>query len=366
MDGAQRNQQLDGLRGYAALAVVFWHAMLSIDPGHALTLTNLKFSQVAYSDLFQKFYLTLLGGDTAVVLFFVLSGAVLMTSLQRESGSIAAIAVRFTIRRFFRIYPVLLFAIAFTAFALLLAGREVTSTAIVQNIVLYDATVNGGTWTLNVEMIAVVLLLLAFAAYRLFGETGLVASLVIMLAIVHAPPLKGYLVYFRGNFFCFAFGMLIPTRVGDWIYRRLPSASWPVLLLIVLFVRHLFIGVHRVPSLAQETAAALLILLLYHNDAGAFGRFLARPSSVFLGSISYSLYLLNVPFLLLVERFAPVAHPLLYGFISGTVVAALTIPVAYLALNWIEKPGISLGRKLTRRRAPLAEEKQQTAGAAAS
>ena len=344
-----RNDQLDGLRGYAALAVVFWHAMLIVDAKNAPVLLGLKFSQVPYQDLAQKIILTLLAGDTAVTIFFVLSGAVLMQSLQRETGPMAGIAARFAVRRVLRIYPMLLVAIAVTALARAAIGQTPSGAAIFQNVVLYDATVNGATWTLNVEMIAVIVLLLAFAAYRRFKEVGLVISLLVMLALIHSPPAKPYLVYFKPTFFCFAFGMMIPTRIGNWVYQRLPSLSWPLLLVVMLFVRHIFIGVNRVPSLTQELCAALLVLLLYHSNAGALGRFLARPSAVFLGSISYSLYLLNVPLLVFAGWQTLADRPVVYGLLVGVGIAALTIPIAYLALIWVEKPGIALGRWLTQR-----------------
>ena len=54
-----------------------------------------------------KIFLKIFDGEAAVMLFFVLSGAVLFRSLMREEDGIGGVAVKFYVRRVFRIYPAL-------------------------------------------------------------------------------------------------------------------------------------------------------------------------------------------------------------------------------------------------------------------
>ncbi|MBV9750423.1 MAG: hypothetical protein JO157_16580, partial [Acetobacteraceae bacterium] len=86
---------------------------------------------------------------------------------------------------------------------------------------------------------------------------------------------------------------------------------------------------------------------------GAARRLLEAPSSRFLGRISYSLYLWNVPvfgiMLALVGSQLANAHPLQIGLAVGAAATAVTIPLANLSERWLEQPCIALGRALTRR-----------------
>ncbi len=134
-----RNHQLDGLRGYAALAVVFFHSIF-FDPTMAGRVLGRDFSELKdWYDLLAKLLLIIFNGQTAVVIFFILSGAVLFESLrQREKGSISSVVGKFLIRRFFRIYPALVVCLltCWVAFYFLTTTRSVEQ--LLQNIVLFD------------------------------------------------------------------------------------------------------------------------------------------------------------------------------------------------------------------------------------
>ena len=133
-----RNHQLDGLRGYAAFAVVFFHSIFS-DPTMAGRVLGRDFSELKdWYDILAKLILIIFNGQTAVVIFFILSGAVLFESLQREKGSISSVVGNFLIRRFFRIYPALVVCLltCWVAFYFLTTPRTVEQ--LLQNIVLLD------------------------------------------------------------------------------------------------------------------------------------------------------------------------------------------------------------------------------------
>ena len=92
-----------------------------------------------------------MNGQTAVVIFFILSGAVLFDSLRREQGSPLVISTKFLVRRFFRIYPPLFVCLLACWIAFYFTGTPRSANQLFQNLVLYDFPINGATWTLNVE-----------------------------------------------------------------------------------------------------------------------------------------------------------------------------------------------------------------------
>ncbi|WP_092142994.1 acyltransferase [Bradyrhizobium sp. NFR13] len=340
----QRNEQLDGLRGYAALMVVFFHAILGADPDLVGRVLYRNFSGITGArDWMSKIGLTLLNGETAVALFFIMSGAVLFESLMRDRSPTPSLIRNFFIRRFFRIYPVLFVCLIACWLVFNAAGTPRTADNLLLNLSLLEYPVNGATWTLGVEAWGAVLLALGFLAFKRFKEAGLVV-VALIFACLYLPPLMGYLVQFRMFIYCFALGALIPTPLGRAVISRIPTWSWPILLIGTIFARHTI----------QETIAVFLVGLIYYRKAGALGDFLARPTSVFLGTISYSLYLWNVLFLeiinLQLHRVSGLPHPLVTGLISGLVITAFAVPVACLSVKYIELPFIGVGRLLTSRK----------------
>ena len=329
-----RNDQLDGLRGYAAIAVVLFYSILGPDPTMVGRVLYQNYSKIgSWYDAWAKLALMVTSGQTAVVIFFILSGAVLFDSLQKDSDSaLVPLAIKFFVRRFLRIFPAMVICL-FVMWAIFnLVGLPRTIRQLSQNLALYDFQINGATWTLNVEVFGAVFLFLAYAAYRRFREFGIIVVGCIF-ASIYLHAFDGYFIHFRMFVYSFALGALIATPLGRWIFDRVPTRSWPFLLIAMIIARHTI----------QETIAAFLVGLIYYRRAGAFGEFLARPVSVFFGRISYSLYLFNVLFLAIfnVQMQAwPVArsHPVEFGLLSGCAIIILTVPVAYLSMRFIEKP----------------------------
>ncbi|MBZ9852784.1 acyltransferase [Mesorhizobium sp. CA13] len=348
-----RNRQLDGLRGYAAISVAFFHTITALDYSQVQRIEWTVYWKIPdFYGRLTKLVFALLNGETPVVIFFVLSGAVLVKSLMRSGGDgpFPVVAWQFLVRRFFRIYPPLLLCLlaCWTAFNLI--ARPISVDDLVKNIFLYDFKVNGATWTLNIEMLAAPLILVAFFAFRYFKEAGFVLAIIaISAAFVHvypaAPPVNIRLVWT-----CFALGMLIPTRVGEFAAYLLPKYAWIPSLAVMFFARHMIedVGsafwVHRI-------AAAALVTSIYYGKAGRFGEFLERPISLFLGEISYSFYLYAVFVMQIIDgpfKAWPwaVSHPLEVGLPLSVVVVLLTIPIAMASYRWVEKPSIWMGNKV--------------------
>jgi peptidoglycan/LPS O-acetylase OafA/YrhL len=102
-----RSHAVDGLRGIAACAVVFYHSILHHDLSRIdRVLMQPIQTSVTMRDVLTKLALAAFDGNAVVYLFFVLSGAVLRISLERQSRREALPPViSFTVARLLRLYP---------------------------------------------------------------------------------------------------------------------------------------------------------------------------------------------------------------------------------------------------------------------
>lgn len=365
-----RNAALDGLRGYAAITVLFYHTILACDPqliGGTLN-RGVQAQSTAYGVLV-KIALALLNGEVAVSIFFVISGIVLFRSLRRKGhapGLRPALAVswRFSVQRILRIWPVMAVCLAvkvglFQSIARLWPGSVGAPTThdLLLNLFLVKIPVHGATWTLLVEFAAVPLLLAAFFAVRRWGGIALVpfAAYAGLAALGHPRLLWGSPWLIAGLPLIVA-GMAIECGWLDWLMRpplrnAAALAALPVLLTATLFIPTSMPKLHATAFLVS---VPVLVAWVYVAHEGAVGRFLQSPLSLWLGLLSYSFYLWNVPvFELLLsslDREMIVAHPLETGLLVGLATCVITIPIAHLSERWIEQPGIRLGRLLTRPR----------------
>lgn len=327
---------LDGLRGIAALSVAIFHTILGIDGSQVDRVLYKPFSQLtgAY-DQATWIVLKIFNGHTAVALFFILSGTVLFDSLRRSEG---IPWIGFLVRRALRIYPALFACLLLSAALFWLAGMPVGFDDAIENAALVSFRVNGASWTLAVEMAAAFFIPVAFLGFRMGREWGLLLTGIAIALALNAPWLPSFAIkQFWPYFLC---GMLIPTRIGQWLAGKCPSQAWPVLLFILLFAAG--------PT-TQKICGSLLVALIYYDRAGLLGRMLQLRPSLFLGRISYSFYLFNVAFLEVIcaslrQYPALVAHPLEAGMAASVVVVLATLPVAWLSQIWIERPFIRLGR----------------------
>ncbi|MGM4918917.1 acyltransferase family protein [Tardiphaga sp. 813_E8_N1_3] len=335
-----RNIQLDGLRGVAALNVAVFHTILGID-GDLMDRYGKLSDLSGPHDWFAKAVLKLFNGETAVFVFFVLSGVVLFNSLMRERAPLLAKSFTFSIRRIFRIYPAMIASLLFNMAVFVWFENPFTISDFLINSTLYDFRINGVTWTLNVEMVGVAFVLLVYLAWRIGGVAGMLVTFIGSWVFFRMPdlPFPGT---FRGFWIYFALGMIVPTKVGKNIASRLPSWSIaPVLLIAIIFKGTL-----------QQISIGLLVTMIYYSRAGFFGRWLEAPVCQFLGRISYSFYLFNFAIFVYVCGYAKRLdwinlHPIEGGLLTSLFTVGLTIPIAYLSMRYVEIPGIALGRLVT-------------------
>jgi peptidoglycan/LPS O-acetylase OafA/YrhL len=359
--GSARNAALDGLRGYAAVAVVFYHSILGAQPRLIPAVLGAPvWAQSSPCAVAEKLALAVLNGELAVEVFFTLSGIVLFRSLRAlDQGWWPRTCWSFAVRRFVRIWPAMAVAVLGTAAMSALAGLDVPGwTAIRRNLLLSEYGVIGATWTLHAELAMVPPFLACFFLTRRLGRRALIACLAYALLAFHFHALLGadrvltYALPFAIG------GAAVESGVLDRLYRSrhaapvaLASAAGAVLLFLVLPANRARLGL----EVALVTAAVGWVA---RAPGGAVRRALEAPLSRFLGRVSYSFYLWNVPVFevmlaALGYRLAN-AHPLEVGLLVGAAASVATIPLAYLSARWVEGPCIVLGRRLTGRAVPSA------------
>ncbi len=117
------------------------------------------------------------------------------------------------------------------------------------------------------------------------------------------------------------------------------------LLTKILLLACVIVGFYRGGGLSNELSniPACCGVIVLADSSGIRG-WLSKRVPVYIGDISYSLYLLHGPVL-----FASII--LLYGKVPlweiFATFMAVTFGISHLYFNWIEKPAMALGKKLT-------------------
>ncbi|MBB2200959.1 acyltransferase family protein [Gluconacetobacter tumulisoli] len=358
-------QQLTSIRGVACLVVLVGHVIQVIryDPLPSSPHRHWIRDLVTYA----------FNAQAAVLLFFVLSGCVLSLSLRRVITFDRQAIAGFYVKRAFRIYPLLwvsvFFSVVITTYvrASMDVGvyvdwlaRNLGSTISLSHVGLAlvgaYTRYNGPMWSLRVELIFSILfpgILLLMRARRLRGWA---LAALFALALVPMPSEIGL------NFgLAFALGALIPLmpRIG-WA----SSALIPVAATLVLMYDRLALGGHAMPEQVYdviETLAAFVIVRDLYASGRSFG-VLTNRTVVWVGELSYSIYLLHLPILLVVfdlmQRWMGLrpllAHPGWSQSVLAVLTVGVTVAVSSLTYKIVELPLHNIGRRLARRIEPSA------------
>ena len=366
---------IDGLRGLAALWVVFYHLWGRFYPGLTPGLPNGTdlFPPPFPTDLRTAIGVFLFGfGYTGVTLFFVLSGFCIHLPQARKQSYTLRIG-EFARRRFWRLYPAYAASIVVAIVAmllpkvllLLLRGRTFDWVAEAH---LRDALINAAflqqVWPAALDSINIVYWTLVFEVQFYLGypallwamrRTSLATVGAILLAaelwFAFAPPSIPN--FFLTRYFEWYLGVLAAeavVRPRDWTPARLPvvcavaglAAGVGVSFHPVLFpLRHLFFAIGYfgvVLVVARSRARNPLAALL--NWRAVVG----------LGVFSYSLYLIHVPVVDLVwtglDRLLATGsrNPALVHRLS-LIAIPLSIGFAYLFYRMFERPYLERGKR---------------------
>jgi peptidoglycan/LPS O-acetylase OafA/YrhL len=344
-----RMDALTGLRAFAALAVVFFHFRV------------VAFVPEGYAAAFPVAGSLYLGVD----LFFILSGFVLMhvhgAQFRRvEFGA----AWRFYGLRLARIYPVHVAVLAVLV-VMVLAQLVVSGAAslspeqqerfrpeeLVRHLLLVgwaSPTWNPPAWSLSAEWTAYLAFpLIACAAMRLPVPACaiLLAALVALLAAVYAGPFD----FVLDRHGLVRVALEFPT--GCLLFRLAPCLPAWLPTLSVGAAAGLAVALFGTRWGDLAALPLLMALILACAGRNLIARLLAAPPLVWLGEVSYSVYMVHVVALTFLGRLAPhvlaafpaAGRPLMLAVSLGAVIA-LAAALHYTT----ERPARSYFRRLLR------------------
>jgi peptidoglycan/LPS O-acetylase OafA/YrhL len=342
-----RLHSLDSLRGIAALSVVFFHLMLVPRPmpvvGSALVHKALQF------------------GSTGVFLFFVISGFSLSLTMPRHDR-FPTPWLSYGISRFFRIAPCFFFMIVVSTIRDHISFGGGPS---VPNIILnvsflfnlfpkHQEGIVWASWTIGVETLFYLTFIPMYRLGPRFQVAIAIAAFCLFTAMGFVVPVSYMNWTFLGFFPLFIMGMLTFE-----IYARLRSS--PQAVQIGAFINLLGVSILIFCAmLTMDDNVILRIPIAFGYSSILLGSILYNPRILqlrillFYGRISYSLYLLHAPieyacsglFLSISNVF-----PVYLNFpICAIVTMAIATPAAFFVYEFIEKPGIKIGKRLLQRR----------------
>lgn len=309
-------------------------------------------------------------GRMGVLLFFVHTSLVLMSSLERQQMRTGWVR-SFFIRRAFRIYPLAaVTALATGAFTILPyavpldsaglydhepVGVVLANAALVQNVFQVEYS-PGVLWTLPVELNLYLMLPIAF----LIARKGVAAAGILLAgsAALGATTLAGWtdsvpgLWRIASDFWfapCFMAGVLAYSMLRTGRTAVLPAWTFPLALALCVPVFQLLHPTGTTPARAWPFCIAVALVLVATRELRE-SRFTRAAHHVC--TLSYGLYLLHLTVIWLAFaklRAAPTA-------VQWAMFLILIVLLPFAAYRMIEKPMIGLGRRLTRTRDPIAAE----------
>lgn len=321
-----RIRELDGLRGLAALSVVFFHFTLR------------------YGQLFgapDGLWFDFPRGDYGVHLFFMLSGFVIFMTLDRTRS-----ARDFIVARIARLYPAYWAAMLLTFAVVAIAGlpgQEVGVRDLLVNFTMIQSLldvphVDGAYWSLQAELLfyAAMLLLWMLGLLKspqrtLFG--WLAFAVVVQLGAWWLPerlanamgPLQtlGSLRYIH----LFAIGMALYRQHGEATF----DPGW-LLLVMSCWLWHALVD-----AASGGALVAAFTIVMYLATAGHISWLASRPLA-YLGLISYPLYLVH-------QNVGYVAIRMLNGLgwnpnLSVIAAVAAVLGLAAALSRFVERPAL--------------------------
>ncbi|MGB6036416.1 MAG: acyltransferase [Cryomorphaceae bacterium] len=312
----RRIEELDGLRGIAAISVVFFHYFERYD--QIYSHENLPTEYFSY-------------GRYGVELFFIISGFVIFWSLINIQKPLD-----FVVSRFSRLYPVFWVAMSLTFLIVSLfglPGREATTATFFGNFLMFHSyfkipNVDGVYWTLSVELTFYLWMLIIFS-FRILKRIDVVALLALIVGalfqfkIIALSNLMIDLLLIRWS------ALFI---IGICLFKIFQKEANPLTFINLALSLGLIYLTFGQTSLLICSSITLVIFL----GTNGYLPFLKNRVLLFLGAISYSLYLIhqNIGYVIINKGYQYDIHPLISIFFS----IIIAVFLAVLLNRLVEKP----------------------------
>lgn len=355
------------LRGVAALMVAGGHSLMVFSSDSLPMPWNVFFVEVpGIESLVTKALLVLFNGNSAVALFFVISGFVLGLSLDRGKGGLISTYTAFVLRRVFRIYPALILSLFFVG-ALMpwivsidktILGSEWFNSLyrapfgiedLWANVLLLSTDMNPVSWTLRIELFAALFFPVLHAYTRKTGpgyDVVMLAGLIwISSEYTRADSLHWIVAFY--------FGLVLP-RWGAWIERLTRTSpvggSAGILLAIAAFLSTTHI-------VYEAASVSVVIACLVYGPELRWFRWIDLMWLRLVGQVSYSFYLIHLIILYCLARgvvlvpgmWVAYIPPIVMNILLAVMSILVTVLLARLMFVWIETPFMALGKQVSKR-----------------
>jgi len=331
---------LDAMRGIAALMVVYFHYSTNFFKHYPGFLPK--------SDWLFDFKF----GGAGVELFFIISGFVILMTLEKSKK-----LKDFIISRLSRLYPPYWFAIILTSAVVAIFpithGPVLTLSQKLANLLMFHTwigipNVDGVYWTLGLELVFYTIMAILYVLKVFQNTTGKVfwifnGLFIIQLTLKFYPDLTNLLPFsflkvLLDHFTLRGYGSLF--MAGMLFYEGYKDSFKPLLLiqLAVCLLQYEVINYNLVPE--HCVIAPLFFLLFYVSCIGKAG-FIENKFLIFIGSISYSLYLIHAYVGYGIMRF-------LYteGYNTGLTQVAMLVTIVFLSWVMNKLVEVPLSKKL--------------------
>jgi len=321
----QRYLELDAIRGIAALMVVFFHY-------------TVRYGQIyGYS---VKPFFTFELGKYGVQLFFIVSGFVIFLTLDKTTY-----AVDFIVSRFSRLYPTYWAAVILT-FCVVhlfhLTGREVSFCHALINLTMFQrwfnvSNVDGVYWTLAVELSFYLIMYVLFITKQIKRIDIVIVFWLFLIFLTHFLEVNKavHIPIIVKSLLLLDYGNLFIAGIIFYKIKHKTNIFNCLILLISLLAEFYLHG-----KLVWLVAGYFFVFYLFSR-----GRlnFLSIKPLIYLGNISYSLYLIHQNIGYVVIRNLD-AHDLMNSVSVVIVPLAVSIVIAGLMQAYIEQPALKLIR----------------------
>jgi peptidoglycan/LPS O-acetylase OafA/YrhL len=379
--------ELEALRGIAALTVVVLHCFHVGLFHFASVLGPKQLAELGLpSFVFGVAGETIFNGRSAVLLFFILSGFVMGANLDTTKPLTVDAYAMFLIRRFFRLIPPVWAAVFFSIVLSIAVGdliydpgtNALVKTAfgwkqIFEYFTLRDTSIDPALWSLVVEIFACLVYLPLLYCSRSVGLGLQIVGInvVFALQIEYASAVRWGNVVYIFPLFMFYLGIIAPS-VG----RRIVEALSPKTASAFAVAAYIFIVspelletllqfdwgsltndvIKRVFAEAPyfvPLSAFYLVSWVAYGEHGMARRFLNRAPAIFLGRISYSVYILHMPIVFAIFALLQIYGPVGSRAAQTILVIVVSIPVTLVCADAcrrvVELPSIEIGRRVVSR-----------------
>ncbi len=327
---------LDYLRVFAFLSVLIGHKLFA----EISNIINLYPSVHITQQYLVNFLLSMFqGGGAGVIVFFMISGYIILHVINYENP------IEFLIKRFFRIYPLLIFAILLEAILWYsFNGKQISYSDIFLQASLFGDFFNtpyslaGVEWTLRVEIIFYILM--AIISYFGFQKSGYILLAIFFIVTILLKNLAPFPSELFVGYFTIYFPFLF---LGSAIYLfEQKKINFISLIFFVIFVFQNYFNMIEEFQTGWLTSnfaiVGFIIFILVWLNKNKLNNIYLNKYIILASTLTYSVYLFHNYLWFFIGEYLKVENKL--------IIFLILITFCFIVVKIIETPMNKIGKKI--------------------